>query len=363
LGPCVVPFTSIRTPARRDRKRNRRVRDREQVAVIRALLAARLHLGLPIPRQTLAEAVKKTGSSLGYVPAAVTILKAEDERLVDHLSRGRIPLVPTAAQIKRRAELIAALRQASPEDRVAALKHVAGARGNPGHRCGRRGRGVTRHNCCQSAVARMRRRSFLGEGDDRHPHLPALPCSPPPIGASVPIAAAGTCTGRRAMTLGSHQACVGKSQNWITPAWIITAIGPFDLDPYAADPRPWDCAHINWSTHGLEREWFGTVFLNPPYNRYVVSAWISKLARHGKGIALLHARTEVEWFERSCNMPPWSCSWPTGFISTGQTEQEKQQTAAPPVLAAFGDEAAQRLYRCGIGGALVTRWHNQRSTV
>jgi hypothetical protein len=146
-------------------------------------------------------------------------------------------------------------------------------------------------------------------------------------------------------------------------AWSITAIGPFDLDPCAANPRPWDCAHINWSTHGLEREWFGTVFLNPPYNRYVVSAWISKLARHGKGIALLHARTEVEWFERSCNMPPWSCSWPTGFISTGQTEQEKQQTAAPPVLAAFGDEAAQRLYRCGIGGALVTRWHNQRSTV
>jgi DNA N-6-adenine-methyltransferase (Dam) len=147
-------------------------------------------------------------------------------------------------------------------------------------------------------------------------------------------------------------------------AWSITAIGPFDLDPCAANPRPWDCAHINWSTHGLEREWFGTVFLNPPYNRYVVSAWISKLARHGKGIALLHARTEAEWFE-----PIWQHAAVVLFLADRihfhrpDGTRETADSGAPPVLAAFGDEAAQRLYRCGIGGALVTRRHNQRSTV
>jgi hypothetical protein len=49
------------------------------------------------------------------------------------------------------------------------------------------------------------------------------------------------------MTLGSHQQCVGKSQSWITPKHIIDALGPFDLDPCASDPRPWDCAGDNWT--------------------------------------------------------------------------------------------------------------------
>jgi hypothetical protein len=47
------------------------------------------------------------------------------------------------------------------------------------------------------------------------------------------------------MTLGSHQQTVGKSQNHITPRWIIDTLGPFDLDPAAADPRPWPCARTN----------------------------------------------------------------------------------------------------------------------
>jgi len=39
------------------------------------------------------------------------------------------------------------------------------------------------------------------------------------------------------MTLGSHQQTIGKSQDHLTPRWIIDALGPFDLDPCAADPR------------------------------------------------------------------------------------------------------------------------------
>jgi hypothetical protein len=99
------------------------------------------------------------------------------------------------------------------------------------------------------------------------------------------------------MTLGSHQQCVGKSQVHIIPKWIIDALGPFDLDPAAADARPWDCARINWSSHGLYREWPRDLFvyLNPPFDRREVGDWISRLARHGNGITLLHARTETAW--------------------------------------------------------------------
>jgi len=105
------------------------------------------------------------------------------------------------------------------------------------------------------------------------------------------------------MSLGSHQRSVGLSQNHISPKWLIDRLGPFDLDPCAAEPRPWECARINWTSYGLDRVWFGLVYVNPPFNRYEVGAWISKLAQHGNGITLLHARTEATWFE-----PIWPAS-------------------------------------------------------
>ena len=102
------------------------------------------------------------------------------------------------------------------------------------------------------------------------------------------------------MTLGSHQTSIGKTQVHITPRWIIEVLGPFDLDPAAADPRPWDCAEQSFieADDGLSRVWTGRVWLNPPFDRYQVGArWIRSSLRHGCGTTLLHARTEAKWFE------------------------------------------------------------------
>jgi hypothetical protein len=99
------------------------------------------------------------------------------------------------------------------------------------------------------------------------------------------------------MTLGSHQTSIGKTQVHIRPRWIIEVLGPFDLDPTAANPRPWDCGAVNYMERddGLRQPWFGLPFLNPPFDRYVVP--LRKLARPGCGIAMLHARTETDWLE------------------------------------------------------------------
>jgi hypothetical protein len=165
------------------------------------------------------------------------------------------------------------------------------------------------------------------------------------------------------MTLGSHQRCVGKSQDHITPREIIARLEPFDLDPAAAVIRPWDCATTNWTVHGLERDWFGFVYLNPPFNRYEVGDWIRKLAEHGNGIALLHARTEAEWFE-----PVWKHAATILFLADRiyfhrpDGSRQPANSGAPAVLCAFGDEAVLRLHRCGIAGALVSRWHVQAAS-
>ena len=165
------------------------------------------------------------------------------------------------------------------------------------------------------------------------------------------------------MTLGSHQQTIGKSQNHITPLGMINALGgaqSFDLDPAGADPRPWDCAKVTWTSRGLELIWFGFVWLNPPFDVREVHLWIAKLAAHGNGIALLHARTETAWF-----MPIWQHAACILFLADRiffhrpDGTRHPHNSGAPPVLCAFGDEAAQRLYRCGIAGSLVTRWHIQ----
>ena len=159
------------------------------------------------------------------------------------------------------------------------------------------------------------------------------------------------------MSLGSHQKTVGASQVHLTPSWIIECLKPFDLDPCAADPRPWDCARENYTAMGLSKPWFGCVWLNPPFDRYQVARWIDRLARHGDGIALLHARTETEWFE-----PVWRHASAILFLADRikfcrpDGSEQPANSGAPPVLVAFGDECAERLRTACIPGFLITQW-------
>jgi hypothetical protein len=171
------------------------------------------------------------------------------------------------------------------------------------------------------------------------------------------------------MTLGSHQTSIGKSQVHITPRWIIDALGPFDLDPCAAFPRPWDCAKENLAQadDGLDQEWHAQelVWLNPPFDRRGILAWITKLVQHKNGIALLHARTETAWF-RLC----WQHASGIFFLhqrvifckpdGSPQTtlKGEVANSGAPVCFVAFGELANERLLRCRLEGTLVTGWKN-----
>lgn len=172
------------------------------------------------------------------------------------------------------------------------------------------------------------------------------------------------------MTLGSHQSTIGKSQVHLTPRWLVERVGPFDLDPCAATVRPWDCASTNYveADDGLSREWKGLVWLNPPFDRRRVGHWIERLAAHGNGIALLHARTETAWFrpiwERAALLlflgqrltfcqPDGS---PTTVADKRSGERRPANSGAPVVLCGFGGEAVKRLEASGLAGAYVEGW-------
>lgn len=161
------------------------------------------------------------------------------------------------------------------------------------------------------------------------------------------------------MTLGSHQKTVGKSQVHLTPRFIIDALGPFDLDPCAATRRPFDCARVNYTRKddGLKQKWGGYTWCNPPFDQYQVAPWVDRMASHGNGILLLHARLETAWFR-----PCWKFA--SGMLALYQRvtflkpsgKPHGANSGAPVVLVAFGRAAYDRLRYCELEGAFIYNW-------
>lgn len=153
------------------------------------------------------------------------------------------------------------------------------------------------------------------------------------------------------MTMGSRQTTIGKSQVHLTPRRILDPLGTFDLDPCGNDPRPWDCARVTYTEKddGLVLPWFGRVYLNSPFHRYQIAFWLRRMAEHDRGIMLVHARTETEWFQ-IIRQRAAALFWIAGRVifcrpdgspqiitkPTSKHFGKKANSGAPVVLAAFG---------------------------
>lgn len=88
-----------------------------------------------------------------------------------------------------------------------------------------------------------------------------------------------------------------NKDEWLTPPYIVKALGEFDLDPCSPIIRPWPTAkhHFTVVDDGLKQKWQGRVWCNPPYGRETFK-WMEKLADHKNGTALIFARTETKGF-------------------------------------------------------------------
>lgn len=166
------------------------------------------------------------------------------------------------------------------------------------------------------------------------------------------------------MTLGSHQRAVGKSQSHITPRWLLERLGPFDLDPCADARQPWPTAnrHIILPEDGLAAEWSGRVWLNPPFDRYQVGRWVEKLAYHGTGTLLIHARVETRWFSEV-----WKGADLVLFLGhrikfcRTDGKEHPANSGAPVALAAFGKYDMDKLKTSMLPGAYVSGWSFSQS--
>tara|TARA_A100001391_G_scaffold164866_1_gene124661 strand:+ start:464 stop:1228 length:765 start_codon:yes stop_codon:yes gene_type:complete len=160
--------------------------------------------------------------------------------------------------------------------------------------------------------------------------------------------------------IGSHQSATPGTNTWLTPKFIIDALGPFDLDPCPApDPSIIPTAReiITLEQDGLAHEWFGRVFLNPPYQRDVIGRWLGKLDTHGIGTALIFARTETDAFFNNIwhGVNASAALFLHGRLHFHYPDGTRARAngGAPSVLISYGAEDAEKLYGSGLDGKFV----------
>jgi len=146
----------------------------------------------------------------------------------------------------------------------------------------------------------------------------------------------------------------GKDE-WLTPPHIIKACGKFDLDPCSPIVRPWPTAdnHFTINDDGLQKEWFGRVWCNPPYGE-LAGRFLKKCARHGNAVGLVFTRCETEWFYESI----WDKADAIFFIKGRLrfhhvTGERGGSPGCGSALVAYGKNNTEALKNSQIPGKLV----------
>lgn len=135
---------------------------------------------------------------------------------------------------------------------------------------------------------------------------------------------------------------------WLTPRWILDALGDFDLDPCCPPDMPWRTAKrmIQQPEDGLKIGWIGRVWLNPPYGKGNIEPWLERMVVNNNGIALINVKTDTNWFH------DWIFPYATAlFFIKGRVKflrpdgtVAKNGPASPSVLVAYGFQNANLLH-------------------
>jgi DNA N-6-adenine-methyltransferase (Dam) len=150
-----------------------------------------------------------------------------------------------------------------------------------------------------------------------------------------------------------------ENDEWLTPPPLIEALGEFDLDPCAPVKRPWEMAknHYTFEDNGLNKEWVGRVFLNPPYGSFT-KHWIQKAATHGNCIALIFNRSDTKLFHEYVFPNATAILHLKGRIKFHHVNGiQADSSGSPSVLIAFDDHNARVLKDCQLKGFYIDLKH------
>lgn len=141
------------------------------------------------------------------------------------------------------------------------------------------------------------------------------------------------------VTINSHD------DEWYTPEQYIEAarevMGSIDLDPASndfANETVKATVYYDEARNGLEQEWWGNIWLNPPYSSALIQQFAEKLADSlfKQAIVLVNNATETAWF-RTLIENADAVVFPTGRIKYRKRDGEKGTPLQGQAFIYFGD--------------------------
>ena len=145
-----------------------------------------------------------------------------------------------------------------------------------------------------------------------------------------------------------------KTHEYITPPWLHTALGEFDLDPCAPEHPPYLIATQHYFERGIESDWAGRVWLNPPYGEYAID-WMEKMRDHNHGTALLFSRTDTPMFHRFIFPAASGILFLRRRLKFYKVDGScgDSQATSPSVLISYGEADRKKLKSSGIEGMFI----------
>lgn len=156
-----------------------------------------------------------------------------------------------------------------------------------------------------------------------------------------------------------HHQSPRRTNTWLTPPELLSALGRFDIDPCAAPDMPWPTASLmlTEADDGLSVEWSGRAWVNPPYSRPLINHFMQRLDYHGHGTALVFARTDTQWARDYV----FQGKTATGCLflherlhfHDAKGVRARKDAGAPSMLVSYGVADFEVLRTCGLNGTLV----------
>lgn len=146
----------------------------------------------------------------------------------------------------------------------------------------------------------------------------------------------------------------GETDEWYTPRYIFDALGvTFDLDVAAPDGGPKHVPARNYFSighDGLQQEWFGLVWMNPPFgHQRTKREWLKRFFEHGNGIALLPDRTSAPWFQEFAPLADAICFVSPKIKFERPDGSLGQSPGTGTALLASGRRSELAVRLCGLG--------------
>ena len=152
------------------------------------------------------------------------------------------------------------------------------------------------------------------------------------------------------------------TNEWYTPRWLTEmardAMGKIDLDPASCPEANLriEATYIHCEEDdGLSTNWFGNVWLNPPFGRKT-GLWVDKLCReyrHGdveQACLLVNAVPDRLWFRGLWGQPICFLYKRVRFWQPGG---KKNQPTHPNVIVYFGSNSRKFFYTFKKAGHMV----------